>query len=85
MATEIELDMRGKAPPEPLLETLECLDAAQPGDVIRLLTDREPLMLYSHLMQMNIPWTVECFGSPDWLTRIGPLPSSGIAGACGPR
>jgi hypothetical protein len=81
MATEIELDMRGKAPPDPLLETLDCIDEGQPGDVIRLLTDREPLMLYSHLVQMNIPWTVECFGNPDWLTRIGPLPLGGMAGA----
>jgi len=80
MATEIELDMRGRESPEPLLQALCRIDEAAPGDVIRLLTDREPLMLYPHLLQMNIPWTVECFGSPDWITRIGPVPLPGTLG-----
>lgn len=77
MAEVIELDMRGRQPPEPLLEALDCIDNAAPGDVIRLRTDREPLMLYPHLMQLTIPYTVESFGCPDWVTRIGPLPGDG--------
>jgi TusA-related sulfurtransferase len=77
MTAEIELDMRGREPPEPLLEALDCIDEAKPADVIRLLTDREPLMLFPHLIRMNIPWTVESFGDPDWITRIGPVPAPG--------
>ena len=77
MQTSLRLDMRGREPPEPLLETLSCIDEAQPGAIICLLTDREPVMLYPHLLQMHVPWTVECFGSPDWITRIGPVPPPG--------
>lgn len=75
MPTEIELDMRDREPPEPLFETLYRIDDAQPGDVIRLRIHREPLMLYPQLQQMNIPWNVERFGDPDWVVRIGPMPS----------
>lgn len=74
MNTEIELDMRNREPPEPLFETLYCIDELAPGDVIRLWIHREPLMLYPHLQAMNIPWVVERFGNPDWLLRIGPMP-----------
>ncbi len=75
MGTEIELDMRDREPPEPLFETLDRVEAAKPGDVIRLRIHREPLMLYPHLQQQNIPWTVETWGTPDWVIRIGPMPA----------
>lgn len=71
---EILLDMRDREPPDPLFETLDCIDGLAPGDVIRLRIHREPLMLYPHLRSMNIPWEIECFGTPEWLLRIGPMP-----------
>lgn len=83
MTDETELDMRDREPPEPLFETLYLIDAAGPGEVIRLRIHREPLMLYPHLKQMNIPWTVECHGSPDWVLRIGPMPATHGEGARG--
>lgn len=76
MAKEIELDMRNREAPEPLFATLDCIDEAKPGDVIRLWVHREPLMLYPHLQQQNIPWIVEQFGSPEWRLRIGPMPDN---------
>lgn len=74
MNTELELDMRNREPPEPLFETLYRIDDAGPGDVIRLRIHREPVMLYPHLQHMNIPWTVESYGEPDWVLKIGPMP-----------
>ena len=79
MTNEIELDMRNRESPEPLFATLDCIDTAGPGDVIRLLIHREPLMLYPHLQQLNIPWVIEQFGSPEWRVRIGPLPASHVS------
>ncbi|HEX7061367.1 MAG TPA: DUF2249 domain-containing protein [Woeseiaceae bacterium] len=73
---EMLLDMRGREPPEPLFETLDCIDGLAPGDVLHLKVQREPLLLYPHLRAMRIPWVVECYGSPDWLLRIGPMPET---------
>ncbi|HEX7046795.1 MAG TPA: DUF2249 domain-containing protein [Gammaproteobacteria bacterium] len=74
MKNDIELDMRDREPPEPLFETLYAVDAAAPGDVIRLRIHREPLMLYPHLQKQDVPFSVENYGSPDWVIRIGPMP-----------
>ena len=73
---QIELDMRDREPPEPLFATLDAIDSAKPGDTLRLWIHREPLMLYPHLRQLNVPWTVERFGSPDWVLCIGPMPAN---------
>lgn len=73
---ELLLDMRDREPPEPLFETLDCIDGLGPGDVVRLRIHREPLMLYPHLKAMNIPWVVERYGTPDWQLAIGPMPPS---------
>lgn len=74
MAKEILLDMRNREPPEPLFATLDCIETLQPGDSVRLIIHREPLMLYPQLQQMNVPWQVESWGLPDWIIRIGPIP-----------
>ncbi|HLT90994.1 MAG TPA: DUF2249 domain-containing protein [Woeseiaceae bacterium] len=73
---EITLDLRDREPPEPLFETLDCIDGLEPGDIVHLRLHREPLMLYPHLAAMNIPWRIERYGTPDWLVCIGPLPET---------
>lgn len=48
---EILIDGRGLEPPEPLLRVLAALDAAQPGQTVRLLLPREPFPLYPLLAE----------------------------------
>ncbi len=48
---EILIDGRDLEPPEPMLRVLAALDAAQPGQTVRLLLPREPLPLYPLLAQ----------------------------------
>ncbi|HLU62860.1 MAG TPA: DUF2249 domain-containing protein [Gammaproteobacteria bacterium] len=74
MTDEILLDMRNREPPEPLFATLDAVEELQPGQLIRLLIHREPLMLYPQLQQLGVPWKVESWGAPDWVIIIGPRP-----------
>lgn len=71
---ETELDVRGREPPDPFFMTLDCIEGLKPGDILWLRIHREPIMLYPQLQQLNIGWTVERYGDPDWLLRIGPMP-----------
>ena len=71
---EITLDTRGLEPPEPLFRTLDAVEEMQPGQTLRLLIHREPLMLYQHLQGMGIGWKIISYGNPDWIIDIGPLP-----------
>jgi hypothetical protein len=48
---EILIDGRGLEPPEPMQQVLIALDAARPGQVVRLLLPREPFPLYPLLAQ----------------------------------
>ncbi len=43
---EILIDGRDLAPPEPMVRVLAALDAARPGQSVRLLLPREPFPLY---------------------------------------
>ncbi len=43
---EILIDGHGLEPPEPMLRVLAALDAARPGQTVRLLLPREPFPLY---------------------------------------
>ncbi|MDX1442893.1 MAG: DUF2249 domain-containing protein [Gammaproteobacteria bacterium] len=74
MQKEITLDARDLPPPEPLFQALDRLNAMAPGEYLRLLIHREPMMLYPQLDEMKIPWKVLEHGHPDWVILIGPLP-----------
>jgi uncharacterized protein (DUF2249 family) len=43
------LDLRGLDPPEPMRRALEAVEALSSGEVLRIITDREPLLLYREL------------------------------------
>lgn len=43
---EILIDGHGLEPPEPMVRVLAALDAARPGQTLRLLLPREPFPLY---------------------------------------
>lgn len=74
MPAEHWLDARNLEPPEPLFQALDRLETMQPGDTLRLLIHREPMMLYPQLQEMKIPWNVVEHGHPDWVILIGPVP-----------
>lgn len=44
-----KLDNRGMMPPEPMVLTLETLEGMAEGDVLEILNDRDPLLLYPEL------------------------------------
>ncbi len=48
---EILIDGHGLEPPEPMQRVFAALDAAQPGQTVRLLLPREPFPLYPLLAQ----------------------------------
>lgn len=75
MTQEFILDARDLPPPEPLFQALDRLTAMAPGDSLRLLIHREPMMLYPQLDEMKIPWEVVEHGHPDWVIIIGPIPA----------
>jgi len=49
MGSEHLLDVRDMELPEPLLRALPELESLLPGDYIRMLSHRDPLLLYSML------------------------------------
>jgi len=58
MGCEIELDVSGLAPPEPLERTLERLRTMAAGDILHLHIPREPYPLYSMLRDLGFGWEV---------------------------
>ena len=58
MGSEIELDVSGLEPPEPLERTLDALGTLAPGDTLRLHIHREPYPLYGLLRDMGYVWEV---------------------------
>jgi hypothetical protein len=53
MDTEHILDVRGLEQPEPLLRALAALDALGNGGYLRLLSHRDPVLLYPLLAQQG--------------------------------
>ena len=58
MMKEIELDVCGLEPPEPMERVLDALSSLQPDEQIRMLIDREPRPLYRILEQNGYDYTV---------------------------
>jgi TusA-related sulfurtransferase len=57
MSAERILDVRGLEQPEPLLRALAELESLLPGDYIRMLSHRDPLLLYSMLESQGFSYT----------------------------
>lgn len=76
MSREIMLDARRMEPPEPLFQALDTLAAMQPGEFLRLMIHREPVMLFPQLHEMKLSWEVLEHGHPDWVILIGPIPDN---------
>lgn len=57
MGSEHLLDVRGMELPEPLLRALPELESLLPGDFIRMLSHREPLLLYPMLEAQGFSYT----------------------------
>lgn len=67
---EILIDGRDMEPPEPLARVLAALDAAHPGQTVRLLLPREPFPLYPLLAERG--WRHDTVPQPDgsYMIRI---------------
>jgi uncharacterized protein (DUF2249 family) len=58
MNKEIQLDVCGLEPPEPMERVLDALSRLQPDEQLRMLIDREPRPLYRILEQNGYFYTV---------------------------
>jgi uncharacterized protein (DUF2249 family) len=68
MDAEIELDVCGLQPPEPLERVLEALSGLKPGQRLRMLIDREPRPLYGILERNGFAYDVNL--RPDFVYEI---------------
>ena len=53
------IDARNMEPPEPFVQTMEALDAIQPGQRVLLQVGREPFPLYRALELNGFSWQTE--------------------------
>jgi uncharacterized protein (DUF2249 family) len=65
---DVELDVRGLEPPEPLERVLEALSVLEPGRRLRMVIDREPRPLY-RILEKN-GYAYEVTGRPDYRYEI---------------
>lgn len=68
MDKEINIDVCGLEPPEPLERVLDALSELAPDQQLRMLIDREPRPLYAILQQNG--FTYEQRQRPDHLYEI---------------
>ncbi|AZO23585.1 DUF2249 domain-containing protein [Mesorhizobium sp. M1E.F.Ca.ET.045.02.1.1] len=52
----VELDNRGLEPPEPMVRTLEGVEALSPGETLAALLPREPVFLFEELERRGHLW-----------------------------
>ncbi len=67
---EILVDGRGLEPPEPLERVLAALDAAGPGQTVRLLLPREPFPLYPLLAERGWRHDTQAQADGSYVIRI---------------
>lgn len=62
------LDNRGLVPPQPMMNTLEALEAMQPGDVLEIHNDQRPMFLLQELNNMGYTYSVD--DQPDGSAKV---------------
>jgi uncharacterized protein (DUF2249 family) len=76
--TQIQvLDARNMVMPEPLLATLAALDSLQSGACLRLLVERDPLLLYPLLEERGFRYSRLGSGASGWEVLIWRAGDSG--------
>lgn len=65
---ETFLDNRGLEPPNPMIRTLEALDAMAPGDVLVIHNDRVPIYLLPQLADEGAEY--EVLEQPDGSAQV---------------
>jgi uncharacterized protein (DUF2249 family) len=68
MEEQIDINVCGLEPPEPLERVLEALSTLKPGQCLRMLIDREPRPLYGILERNH--YVYEPHLRPDYLYEI---------------
>lgn len=67
---QVELDLRGLQPPEPMLRILQQLEATAPGQAFTARTDRQPIHLLPELQARGASYTTQMLGDGSWSTTI---------------
>lgn len=75
-AGEVELDVRGLEPPEPMVRILERLATMPQGVVLKAFTDRRPMHLLAELQAGRVGFRCEELADGSWATWFG----KGVAG-----
>lgn len=64
----LHIELRGMAPPAPLVTTLRHLEAAAAGQALVIHLDRDPVMLYPELAARG--WTAQRLDAPPGEVRL---------------
>lgn len=72
-ASEIVVDGRGLAPPEPMERVLAALDELQPGRRVRFLIHRQPYPLYDILRRYHYRYETTAVADDHFEVLIWPL------------
>lgn len=70
--SEIVVDGRGLAPPEPMEKVLAALDALEPGQRVRFLIHRQPYPLYDILRRYRYRFETTAIADGDFEILIWP-------------
>jgi uncharacterized protein (DUF2249 family) len=73
---ELQLDVSGLEPPEPLERILDALDQLAAGDCLRARLRREPFPLYGFLQRLGYAWRTERTGEVAYEVLIWPVAAS---------
>lgn len=76
---EAFLDNRGLEPPQPMIRTLEKLEALSDGDVLTIHNDRVPVYLLPQLLDLGASYTVDEQDDGSAIVRITKAPGGGPA------
>jgi hypothetical protein len=73
---ELQLDVSGLEPPEPLERILDALDQLAADDCLRARLRREPFPLYGFLQRLGYAWRTERTGEVAYEVLIWPVAAS---------
>jgi len=66
---EYHIDVRGLAPPQPMVEVIRLLEMEQVKDTVIMHHDREPIYLFPELLERNWTYKVQQNGD-EFIIRL---------------
>lgn len=68
--TEVEIDVRGLEPPEPLMRILQRVETLAAGEILRARTDRKPVHLLPELELRGVRHESVAQADGSWVTTL---------------